>query len=156
MNDSVASILVDRLGTLGESYGLSRIAGRMLGFFIAYGGTWTLDELQQHLEVSKASASTNARTLERMGLLERTSRSGDRRDFYRLGENPPEKMLQVAQRRLEDLAGAFDATLSQLPPHMEEARERIEGWRMFYQFIVRHMEDQVAQWREKGAEPGRA
>lgn len=142
-----AEALIDRMGSLCESYGLSRIAGRMLGYFIVYGGARSLDELVEHLGVSKASVSTNARVLERIGVLEGVSRPGERRDFYRLGDNPWENMLELAQRRMQSLVEAFETTLSGLPPELGEARDRIQGWAAFYDFVLRDLNEKVSQWR---------
>lgn len=143
----MADELIDRMGSIGESYGLSRIAGRMLGYFVVYGGVRSLDELVEHLGVSKASASINARVLERSGLLDGVSRPGRRRHYYRLADNPWENMLKVAQRRMQNLVEAFQATLSGLPPDLQDARKRIQGWAAFYQFVLMDLNEKVSQWR---------
>jgi DNA-binding transcriptional regulator GbsR (MarR family) len=48
----------------------------------------SLDDLAAILGASKASASVNTRLLEEKGLIERVSRSGDRRDYYRISPDP--------------------------------------------------------------------
>ena len=44
-------------------------------------------DLAEKLRVSKASASTNARLLEELGILAHTARPGDRRDYYQRADN---------------------------------------------------------------------
>ena len=48
----------------------------------------SLDDLAGSLGASKASVSVNTRMLEDKGLIERVSRPGDRRDYYRITSDP--------------------------------------------------------------------
>ncbi len=64
---------VERMGLMLEEDGMPRIAGRMFGYLLVHEGPFSLDELAERLQVSKASISTNARLLEQLGMLERIS-----------------------------------------------------------------------------------
>src|SRR5690606_5631913 len=110
MND-ISKEFIERMGLLIErEAGFSRIAGRMLGFFLLDGTPRTLDELAEMLQISKASASTNARILEQIGLLERFRTFGDRRDYYRIGDSPWENLFEVARRRNEAVLNLLEDT----------------------------------------------
>jgi|GEM_PF-1598642 len=78
---------VEKTGRFFEAEGAPRTAGRILGLMLLTHGELTLDEIAERLQVSKASVSTNARQMESMGVLERCSHLGDRRDFYRVPED---------------------------------------------------------------------
>jgi len=152
MND-ISKEFIERMGLLIErEAGFSRIAGRMLGFFLLDGTPRTLDELAEMLQISKASASTNARILVQIGLLERFRTFGDRRDYYRIGDSPWENLFEVARRRNEAVLNLLEDTANGLTAEMEAARLRLEEWRDFYRCILEGQADYAARWRQKVAE----
>ena len=79
---------VERLALALESDGFPRIAGRIFGLLILSDEEVSLDDLASILGASKGSASVNTRMLEQKGLIERVSRPGDRRDYYRIAADP--------------------------------------------------------------------
>src|SRR5687767_13257933 len=109
---AAAERYVERMGLLYESQGLPRIAGRMLGFLALQAEPAALDDIAGALAVSKASVSNDARLLERLGLVERASRPGDRRDYYAIAPDLP---ARVVAHKLVELERLHDA--------MTEARE---------------------------------
>lgn len=141
-----ATEFIERMGLHLEAYGLSRSAGRMLGFFLIDGQSHTLDDLSENLQVSKGSASTNARLLERLGLLERHGRPGDRRDFYRLGDDPWRNVFEVTRERTQNMMELFEAGVERLPTEMDEARHRLSVWKDFYAFILSDIDDKLERW----------
>src|SRR5215203_3934677 len=56
----------------------------------------SLDDVAEQLRVSKGSASSNARLLEQLGIAERVTRAGDRRDYYRISPDISERTLERA------------------------------------------------------------
>lgn len=144
-----ATEFIERIGLHLEGYGLSKIAGRMLGFFLVDGGSHSLGALSERLQISKGSASTNARLLERLGLLERHSRPGDRRDFYRLGSDPWRSMFEVTRERTQHMLELFEEGSEQLPAEMEEARERLRTWGKFQAFILDEIDDRIERWEAR-------
>lgn len=149
MNDA-ARDFIERMGLMAERDGMfSRIAGRMLGYFMLDGRPHSLDDLAGELQISKASASTNARFLEQMGVLERCSAFGDRRDFYQLGDSPWENLFDVAKHRMENVLRLVDNTSSRLPSEMTQAHQRLQMWREFYAFMLDEMDAQAERWRER-------
>src|SRR5690554_5102322 len=86
---------VERMGLMMEADGMRRIAGRLYGFLLVHDEAYSLDELAERLKVSKASVSTNARFLEQVGILERMSTPGDRRDYYRMGSEAMVESLRA-------------------------------------------------------------
>ena len=49
---------VERTALICEREGMARIGGRIFGYLLATGGTFSLDELGETLQASKASVST--------------------------------------------------------------------------------------------------
>src|SRR6266571_3562641 len=75
---------VERFALAKEGDGLSRIAGRIFGLLLTGERDLSLDEIAKELGASKGSASVNTRLLEQNGFIERISKPGDRRDYYRI------------------------------------------------------------------------
>jgi len=68
-----------------EYHGLPRIAGRMLGAFLVSPKTrLSADDLVKELHASRASVSTMTRLLLQLGMIERMSVPGERKDYFRL------------------------------------------------------------------------
>lgn len=147
-----AEDFIEDLGLHLESYGFSKTAGRMLGYFLVDGEPHSLDELSDILKISKGSASTNARYLKDRGFLERCSQPGDRRDFYSLVDDPWRNLFEVIHRRMCDMHELFERTTQELPTEMEEARQVIAKWEEFYAFMLRDMEGVIEDWKAYEAE----
>ena len=139
---------VERMGLLCEREGMPRGAGRMFGLLLVADRAYSLDELAEKLQASKASVSTNARMLESLGLIERVSSLGDRRDFYRAGDDPWERMLRVAQGRWRDMIQVLDEARESLPADRAVGRERLCGAARFHRLLLDRVDHLVADWRE--------
>ena len=143
---------VERMGLTSEADGLPRIAGRIFGYLLIHEGAFSLDELAERLQVSKASVSTNARQLEQIGLVERVSMPGDRRDYYRMEADAWERMLQVAQRKWEVLRGHFTAAAAALPDEMEASRRRLIQAEQFHLLMIDGVDRLLERWRARQRE----
>ena len=60
---------VEQIAVILETDGLPRVAGRIFGRLLVSAEPKSLDELAEHLGVSKASISINARLLEEKGVV---------------------------------------------------------------------------------------
>lgn len=140
---------IEQMGLTAERNGMPRIAGRLIGLLLVEDEARSLDELAERLQVSKASISTNARLLERAGIVERIAHPGDRRDFYRIGESPWERMFDLARERLQETKRLFETTAASLPEEYTGARTRIGAWSAFYAFLLADLDRKVARWRDQ-------
>src|SRR5690606_22339672 len=126
----------ERMGLNMEAEGMPRIAGRLFGFLLVHEGAYSLDDLAEELQVSKASVSTNARMLEHFGLVERASTPGDRRDFYQVGPDAWERMLRGAQRKWEGVRELLTEAAASLPDDMDVGRQRLIRAEQFYLLMI--------------------
>jgi DNA-binding transcriptional regulator GbsR (MarR family) len=143
-----AQNFVERIALLLEADGLPRIAGRIFGYLLVHDGAYTLDDLAEALQVSKASVSTNARLLEGSGLLERTAAPGDRRDYYQMGADAWARRLRVARRQWEGMREALAEGAAQLPPELEAGRRRLHEAERFHTLIVDEADRLAERWQE--------
>jgi DNA-binding transcriptional regulator GbsR (MarR family) len=138
---------IERMGLALESDGLPRIAGRIFGFLLVSEDARSLDDLASELRVSKASVSTNARMLDQRGVLERISRPGDRRDYYRV---PPDLFSHtMAQRvaRWQRFHEAIGAARTSLPIQSREVLERLEEYEQASAFMSQVITEALARWQ---------
>lgn len=155
MTDAVTAF-IERLGLVVEEHGLPRTAGRMIGLFLVNEGPRSLDDIATVLQVSKASVSTNARLLERRGMLVRTSSPGDRRDYYQMSENCWEQMFEVGWRRMQQVHRVLAEGLASLPDELASARARVREAQLFYGFLLEtDLEGKIEEWRGYRASKGR-
>lgn len=127
---------IERMGRLFEQDGLARIAGRIFGRLLLAAEPKSLDDLVEELQVSKASVSTNTRLLARLGMVERTTFPGDRRDYYRVLESVHERMLELRLERLQatsELLGDGLRTPAAADPRV---RKRLEQYGEFFDRMV--------------------
>lgn len=79
---------VEQMGGYFETNGLTRLAGRLLGWLlVCQPERQSAEDLAAALDASSGGISTNARTLIQFGYIERLALAGDRRTYYRLRPN---------------------------------------------------------------------
>lgn len=123
--------LIERVGMLSETEGLPRIAGRIFGLLLVTPGECSLDDMAEILGVSKASISTDARRLEQYGIVVRTSRPGDRRDYYAIAPNALRQSLEKKLRGMHQFLDILRDARA-IPDTDPEVRERIEEWETWH------------------------
>ena len=138
---------IEKMGLLVETDGMPRIAGRILGLLLLTPEPLSLDALARELQVSKASASTNARLLERLGAVERVAKPGDRRDYYRVDNRMPERMLQIRLERVTRMRDLVAECLEGGAPASEEVRRRLEEMERFHGKCAEEIRRGLMRWR---------
>lgn len=152
--DEAVQHFVERIGLLSEAEGFPRIAGRILGLLLVEEAPLSLDEMVEKLRVSKGSISTNVRLLERLGIIQRVSTPGDRRDYYELGDEPWEHMFDLARQRLRRVLAAVEEGRAALPTEREVGRRRLAMWSEFYSFLLDDLEGKLDRWRRRRSQRG--
>lgn len=74
-------------GRLAQEFGFNRVAGEVLASLYLTEGEASLDSLEAELGLSKASVSLAAAQLERLGLIHRMRKPGDRKRYYRSADD---------------------------------------------------------------------
>lgn len=138
-----------------ERQGLVRMAGRVIGWLlICDPPEQTFNQLVAALQASKGSISTAMQFLVTAGLVERFSRPGERRDYYRVR---PGTWVDLG-RRLSSHYAAFTALTDQglalLAGASAERRERLQAMHDFYVWLEREMPALWDRWeRGQGQAP---
>lgn len=133
--DTRTQQFIERMGLIGEADGLPRIAGRIFGLLLVTPGECSLDEIAEALAVSRASVSTDARRLAEMGLLERRSRPGDRRDYYGVGRSSFRNLVESRIRTMERFHELLEEG-SRLPLASPAVRSRLAEWDQGHEEVI--------------------
>ena len=114
--------MLDGLGQLADYFGFSTVMGQLFGTLLLSAEPLSLDDMTARLGMSKASVSTNMRSLERMGMVRQVwVRGGSGRRKYYQAETDFWQIFSniLSGRELRDVERALAV--------MEENRQRISG-----------------------------
>lgn len=131
---------VEEVGLLFESAGLPRMSGRIFGWLlISTPPQQSHGELAEVLQASKGSISTMTRLLIQIGLIERISLPGERRDYFQIkshawSQMTKQRMAQITAFR--QLAEKGLKLLQETPPRL---KQRLEEMRDIHAFLEREL-----------------
>lgn len=144
---------VERVALTYERGGLPRIAGRILGWLlICDPPAQTAGELGAALGASKGSISTMTRMLVSMGLIEHTSKRGDRRDYFHI---PPHLWMDSVRREFAGMAmfrQLAENGLELLKDAPASQRDRLKIMRDLYGFFERELPGLMERWEAQQRE----
>ena len=112
--------MLDGLGQLADYFGFSKVMGQLFGTLLLSAEPLSLDDMTARLGMSKASVSTNMRSLEHMGMVRQVwVRGGSGRRKYYQSETDFWQIFSniLSSRELRDVERALAV--------MEENRQRI-------------------------------
>ncbi|MGJ3245520.1 MAG: GbsR/MarR family transcriptional regulator [Elainellaceae cyanobacterium] len=96
------TFFVEEVGLMFERVGMPRMAGRILGWLlISDPPQQSSGDLANVLQASKGSISSMTRLLIQIGLIERISLPGRRRDYFQI---KPNAWSQMTKQRVEQIA----------------------------------------------------
>jgi len=117
-------------------YGIPRIGGRIWGLLLISEQPRTIDELCAALRASHGSVSTNLRLLLMLGLVQKFTRAGQRRDTYRFSTHAWDETLHKRLESIQALGHMAQQAVDDLQP---------EG-------VVRQRFDEMLTWIEMATE----
>jgi DNA-binding transcriptional regulator GbsR (MarR family) len=157
-NDDRAAAKADYIEEMGlymESFGLPRMWGRVFGaLLLADPPEQTADELAATLKASRGSISTATRMLEQAGLIDRVSKPGERKDYFR---NRPGAWHEATKRRLAAMSRFREMAekgLALLDSGDPEVRRGLEEMRDYFAYWERVFPRLAAEWEAEGQRKG--
>lgn len=150
---------IEGMGLALEEDRLPRIAGRLVGLLILSPQPLRFDHLAERLRVSRGSISTNTRLLENMGVIERVTRPGDRRDYFQINEQP--SLLQRVVDRFRDRQAMAEEMKQALLPGADRGKvvvDRLDGLIRFYGILADSLRTvlNTMEGRDGNSRPGTA
>jgi predicted transcriptional regulator len=145
---------VGAVGLTFEADGFTRIGGRLFGHLLLADRPLSLDAIAAALHVSKASVSTDARRLLEKGVLERSGKPGDRRDYWQVA---PDFFTSLVHHRV-DRWRRLNALVGELrrrsPTPAPPVRSRLRYMEDVYDYVSGRVDEALAQWQARGAKQG--
>ena len=130
------SQFVEEMGQYLGALGMTPMAGRMWGWLlIADNEEQTAAEMAEALQASRGAISGTARILAGAGLIRRTTRRGDRKEYFSAPPEALESLLKSGGRIYSDLQQITERGLASIADRPAEARERLEEMRDVLAFI---------------------
>jgi DNA-binding transcriptional regulator GbsR (MarR family) len=148
---AVRTSMLDGLAQLADYFGFPKVVGQIYGVLLLSDKPLCLDDLMVELDISKANASINIRTLENVGMVRQVwvRGSSGRRKFYEAETDFAQIMANILKgRELRDVDRAInvmqeniDRLNAAMPDLSDEERqraalfsERIERMQALFQF----------------------
>ena len=129
-------VFLDKINPICKRFGLNHIMAKLYTILYFADKPLSLDDMTKRLNISKGSASTNIRALERYGAVRRAWVRGSRKDYYDV-ERDISKLLKdrvraMAEERFSEIdnmiTSAFDV-LNTLDPDNKDEQESIEKFK---------------------------
>ncbi|MBN1679038.1 MAG: MarR family transcriptional regulator [Anaerolineae bacterium] len=141
---------VEEIGHFFERSGLTRMAGRILGWLlICEPPHQSMKELAQALHASKGSISSMTRMLIRLGLVERFSFPGERRDYFRIRPDAWQYLMDTKLTELRHMREMAERGLALLEEKDSDVRHRLSGLHDIAIFLEREFPALVERWQRE-------
>ena len=144
---------VEEVGIVFEQTGLPRMAGRILGWLMISDPLHqTTGELTEVLMASKGSISTMTRLLIRIGLIERMSLPGQRRDYFRIKPGASHQMLKDSLDQTTAFRQLMERGLELTEGKARVGRQWLGEMRDMYVFFEREFPVLLERWEQERKE----
>ena len=137
-------------GLFFEKMGLTRMAGRIIGWLLVSDPPHqTMGDLVEALQASKSSISTSLRQLEQFALIQRFTRPGERRDYYRLAPDIWVWSFRAPMHLVRDMRELAEHGLTLLDGEAPEHRRRLELMRDTHEYLEREFPKLLDGWEQE-------
>jgi len=143
---------VEEVGLSFEEISVPRMAGRVLGWLLVCDPPQqSVTDLVDALQASKSSISTMTRLLIQLGLVERTTLPGDRRDYFHINAHVWHNTVKVRLAQITAFRQLAERGLKLIEDQSPEQRWRLAEMRDLYAFFEHEYPAMLERWEtEKG------
>lgn len=100
-------VFLNKINPICKKFGLNHLMAHLYTILYFSNDPLSLDDMTERLNISKGSASTNIRALERYGAVKRVWVKGSRKDYYEADTNLSklikERITGMAQERMSEI-----------------------------------------------------
>jgi DNA-binding transcriptional regulator GbsR (MarR family) len=130
------SAFVEEMGQALASYGMTPMAGRMWGWLlICEPPEQTAAEIADALQASRGAISGTARILASAGMIKRSTRRGDRREYFSAPPETFDSFLEGAGRIYGRFREMAERGLVAIADRPAESRARLQELRDVFAFV---------------------
>lgn len=141
---------IEEVGILFELVGLPRMAGRIFGWLlISNPPHQSPGEMATVLQASKGSISTMTRLLAQIGLIERISLPGQRRDYFRIKPNAWSELTKQRMAQITAFRQLAERGLDLLKGEDPFLQQRLNEMRDMHAFLEGELPLMMARWEQR-------
>ena len=130
------SAFVEEMGQVLASYGMTPMAGRMWGWLlICEPPEQTAAEIADALQASRGAISGTARILATAGMIKRSTRRGDRREYFSAPPETFDSFLEGAGRIYRRFREMAERGLEAIADRPASSRARLQELRDVFAFV---------------------
>lgn len=134
------SRFVEEMGQFLSSLGMTPMAGRMWGWLlICEPAEQTAAEIAEALQASRGAISGTARLLATSGLIRRSTRRGDRREYFSAPPEGLDSLLGRAAATYQQMRLIAERGLESVADRSVESRARLQEFHDVMAFVEREV-----------------
>jgi DNA-binding transcriptional regulator GbsR (MarR family) len=140
---------VEEFGVMMDHMGSTRMLGRVWGaLMVADPPEMSAEELAEFLQASRGSISHATRQMIELGIIQRVSKPGIRRDYFRIRENAWSAAYRNQMRSMDQLVELFKRGLASIDDASAEAQGPLRDAIDFYEFMKQEYSRLMERWNE--------
>jgi DNA-binding transcriptional regulator GbsR (MarR family) len=149
------SQFVEEMGQFLAGLGMTPMAGRMWGWLlICDPPEQTAAEIAEALHASRGAISGTARLLATSGLIRRSTRRGDRREYFSAPPEGLDSLLGSAAAIYRQMRGIAERGLTAIADRPKESRARLQEFHDVMAFVEREVPVVIGRFmRERDRRP---
>ncbi|ASB49854.1 GbsR/MarR family transcriptional regulator [Alkalitalea saponilacus] len=144
------SAYIEETGLLFETFGMTRMAGRILGYLMVTDKEMvSFDELTQVLQASKSSISTNVKAMTQTKFIKPVSVPGDRKTYYMLSDDISwVELFYQRTEQLKYLKALYEKGLNLRSNKKDKSSVWLENAIEFYDWIILEFPEILKKWQD--------
>lgn len=151
MRDAERSF-VERWSRILAAEGLPPVAGRLWAWLlICEPREQSVEDIAEAIGASRGAISGAVRWLEPSGLIQRTRRPGDRRDYWGVSDDSAVRAIENRQRALRPSLDTLESAMASLPDRDPASLQRLRDVHELYTVMVDVVNIAVGQFRTRRA-----
>ncbi|MDD5126714.1 MAG: hypothetical protein PHR43_01235 [Dehalococcoidales bacterium] len=142
--------LIGDFGIAFEHSGLSRMAGRIIGWLLLAEPPYqSAEQLANVLQASRGSISTSTRLLIQVGLVEQFSQPGMRQRYFRLDADFWQNIATHSVKEFTIFHRLAERSLKLVTDRKPHARQWLEDMHEIYSFLEKELPAMVLRWEQE-------
>jgi DNA-binding transcriptional regulator GbsR (MarR family) len=143
---------VERWSRILAAEGLPPVAGRLWAWLlVCEPAEQTVDEIAEAIGASRGAISGAVRWLEPSGLIHRSRRPGDRRDYWSTTPDAMIRVIENRQRQMRPSLDSLEAAIKGLSDRPPESLDRLRDVHALYQVLFAVVGDAVERYKDNRA-----
>ncbi len=138
---------IEDVGLLYEKYGLTKMAGRILGYLMtAKSDNTSFEDLRNALKASKGSISSNVNLLLKQALIEKHMITGDRKSYYKLAFKSLENIMEIKLKSIIEFKAIYQRAMELCINENNSKNKHLLEIIKYYDFLEKEMPLLKLKW----------